>query len=328
MSGFLLEDLRESINDLHAFKSLSAYHQIASNYLRCLHAQSPTRIVAPNRPHYIFYQYTSDYQHRITRPLNSRLWFEDPIAFDRAFERFIAFLDDVARYEGQIIHRDGVSDYLQTHEIDRVIYTCQQSIGCISDAFPEVNQARKRIGQLFETLMTLILRAIGLACESRTIHLPIQGGDGLRMSYELDLVFSRPSASVSAQSPSLDPHEVVGSVKTTSKDRIDKIFIDKHLMSRLTGRDVPVIALFLHDVQRAKRGQSIFGVQSTFNTNHFLGYSLVLNQLDGTYYIDLAPDIASNPSLSAQIRDFQQFIVTDVWRLLDQHGSPNPPPTA
>ncbi len=48
--------------------------------------------------------------------------------------------------------------------------------------------------------------------------------------------------------------EVVGSVKTTSKDRLDKIFLDKYLLTRLIGRDIPVVAIFLHDAQRAIKG--------------------------------------------------------------------------
>jgi hypothetical protein len=109
--------------------------------------------------------------------------------------------------------------------------------------------------------------------------------------------------------------EIVGSVKTTSKDRIDKVFLDKYLLTKLLGRDVPVIAIFLHDVQRAKRGESIFGVNSTFKSNHFLGYTVALNQLDGVYYVDPRPEMITNERLSEQIRDFQTFLVRDLWRL-------------
>lgn len=70
-------------------------------------------------------------------------------------------------------------------------------------------------------------------------------------------------------------------MKTTSKDRIDKVFLDKFLLTKLLGRDIPVIAVFLHDVQRARRGESIFGVNSTFKMNHFLGYTVALNKLWG-----------------------------------------------
>jgi len=80
-------------------------------------------------------------------------------------------------------------------------------------------------------------------------------------------------------------------------------------------RDVPVIAIFVHDVQRAVRGTSIFGINSTFKSNHFLGYTVALNKLDGVYYIDPRPEMTSDERLSEHIRDFQYFLVKDLWSL-------------
>ncbi len=135
------------------------------------------------------------------------------------------------------------------------------------------------------------------------------------MSYELDLVFSRKKAIIASETKFIHPSEVVGSVKTTSKDRIDKVFLDKYLLTKLLGRDIPVIAVFLHDVQRARRGNSIFGINSTFKSNHFLGYTVALNRLDGVYYVDPRPEMTMNERLREQIYDFQQFIVKDLWKL-------------
>jgi hypothetical protein len=152
-------------------------------------------------------------------------------------------------------------------------------------------------------------------CEPRTISIPIPGYPGYEMPYELDLVFSRNKAIVASETRFIDVTEIVGSVKTTSKDRIDKIFLDKYLLTKLLGRDVPVIAIFLHDVQRAKKGQSIFGINSTFKSNHFLGYTVALNRLDGVYYVDPRPEMVTNGRLREQIADFQTFLVRDLWRL-------------
>jgi hypothetical protein len=46
------------------------------------------------------------------------------------------------------------------------------------------------------------------------------------MSYELDVVFSRNELILTSNEEHkyIHPSEIVGSVKTTSKDRIDKIF--------------------------------------------------------------------------------------------------------
>ena len=137
------------------------------------------------------------------------------------------------------------------------------------------------------------------------------------MSYELDLVFSRDKAILTSETKFIHPHEIVGSVKTTSKDRIDKVFLDKYLLTKLLGRDIPVVAIFLHDVQRARRGNSIFGINTTFKSNHFLGYTVALNQLDGVYYVDPRPEMRTNPRLREQISDFQRFLVRDLWTLAD-----------
>lgn len=76
------------------------------------------------------------------------------------------------------------------------------------------------------------------------------------MSYELDMVFSQGRAV--PETRTLHEKEIVASVKTTSKDRLDKIFLDKYLLSKLLGRDIPVIAIFLHDVQRSMKMHLVF----------------------------------------------------------------------
>jgi hypothetical protein len=273
----------------------------------------PTRIVSPSQEHYIFYQYGKAQRNKITRPLNTRLFFESSDKFSDAFERFVEFLGDLKRLKQAAADGKGKSEYLESGEINRVVYSLQQSVGCIGDSFENENQSRKRIGQLFETLVKLIIKELGVTCEPRVINLPIPGCPGREMSYELDLVFSRNQAIIASETKHLHMSEVVGSVKTTSKDRIDKIFLDKFLLTKLLGRDIPVIAIFLHDVQRAKRGESIFGINSTFKTNHFLGYTVALNKLDGVYYVDPRPDMLTNELLREQIRDFQSFLTHDLW---------------
>jgi hypothetical protein len=87
------------------------------------------------------------------------------------------------------------------------------------------------------------------------------------------------------------------------------------MLTHLLGRDIPVIAIFLHDVQRARKGNSIFGVNTTFKSNHFLGYTVALNKLDGVYYVDPRPAMHEDRRLNQYIQDFQQFLVRDLWTL-------------
>lgn len=315
MNEVTLTDLQESVQDRSAFGMLDDYLTICRTFLAFLQKTHPTRIVSPSHRDYIFYQYGEDYGHKITRPLNVDLFIESPTDFKEAFERLVLFLADLRRHQEAAIDRRNNRKYVASKEINKVVYTAQQAIGSIGDSFENPNQSRKRVGQLFETLVKLIIKEVGLECEPRTINLPIPEYPGYEMSYELDLVFSRNKAIVASETRFLHPSEVVGSVKTTSKDRIDKVFLDKYLLTKLLGRNIPVIAIFLHDVQRARRGNSIFGINSTFKSNHFLGYTVALNRLDGVYYVDPRPEMIANERLHEQIRDFQQFLVEDLWTL-------------
>ena len=313
MTANTLGDLQASVVDRSALTSLEDYLRLCSAFLGYAENIQPTRIISPSHPNYVFFQYGQDYGHKITRPLNSDLFLEETATFRSAFDRFTAFLDDL-REAGTGDALDAVHmNYLASNEINRVIYTLQQSIGCIGDSFESPNQSRKRIGQLFENLVRLVIQEVGIECEPRTINLPIPDFPGMTTPYELDMVFSRSQVIITSETSMLQPFEVVGSVKTTSKDRIDKVFLDKFLLSRLLGRQVPVVAIFLHDVQRAVRGNSIFGVNSTFKTNHFLGYSVALNRLDGVYYVDPRPEMITDERLRREIASFQHFLVYDLW---------------
>ena len=315
MRRVTLADLQESLADKIGFRQLADYQKFCSAYLALLEKDKPTRIVSPSHSHYVFYQYGKAHGHAITRPLNTQLFFKARNDFVLAFERFVDFLADLKRHQHAVADSKGRRQYLESNEVNRVVYTLQQSVGCVGDSFANENQSRKRIGQLFESLVKLLIKEVGMTCESRTVNLPIPNFPGYEMSYQLDLVFSRDRAIITSETKHIHPSEVVGSVKTTSKDRIDKVFLDKYLLTKLLGRDVPVVAIFLHDVQRARHGQSVFGINSTFKSNHFLGYTVALNRLDGVYYVDPRPEMHPNKRLREQIHDFQRFLVNDLWVL-------------
>jgi hypothetical protein len=101
-----------------------------------------------------------------------------------------------------------------------------------------------------------------------------------------------------------------------SKDRLDKVFIDKFLLAKLTGKDVPHVAIFLNDVQRKRKNPQSYGVSSTFLPGRFKGYTIKLNPLDGVYYFDIRPNMTTEPILKEHIRTFDHFLFTEVWSLL------------
>ncbi len=313
MSSFTLHDLQASIQDMLAFRELGRFFALSEAFLEFIANTNPTRIVSPTHNNYVFYQYSQDFQYKITRPLNTNLFIESLNESKASFERFANFLIDLRKYREKISSQKAYKKYIEMGSVNKVVYTVQQAAGSISDSFQNPNQSRKKAGQLFEIFVRLIIQELGLVCEPRTVNIPIPGYPGYTMPYQLDLVFSRNKVLVTSETNYLDTTEIVGSVKTTSKDRIDKVFLDKYLLTKLLGRDIPVVAIFLHDVQRAKKGNSIFGVNSTFKSNHFLGYTVALNRLDGVYYVDPRPEMMTNERLREQIRDFQTFLIHDLW---------------
>ncbi len=305
---------------------LEDYAEICLGFLNFVEIARPMRIPCPSprNSHYIFYEIEGS--SLPTRPLNTQLFIESSMEFKQAFRAFRVFLSNLRKYREEAIKREECKIWIESKVINKVVYTMQQSIGCIGDSFANANQARKKVGQLFEVLIQLIIQEIGLFCQPRTVRIPIPGYPGYEMSYEFDLVFARNQAIITSEY--IHSSEIVGSVKTTSKDRIDKIFLDKFLLKKLLNREIPVVAFFLHDVQRATAGRDIarsgdrkYNINSTFKTNHFLGYTVALNKLDGVYFVDPRPEMAVNERLREQIRDFQEFIVKDVWLFSKVNGN-------
>jgi hypothetical protein len=249
-------------------------------------------IVSRNENHYRFYQFGDDGNYAVSRPVNSRLM------YDAKMRRLISkdFLKILK--EAKSIPAD---DTTSREIIRNSIYTIQQSIGITLDALPagKSNTARKITGDLFERLIRLLISGLGVDCKSGTIGIPIvvEGVEAFTMSYQHDLVIRRGSHL-----------KVLGSVKTSSKDRMDKIFIDKFLYSKLTDTKLPHIGIFLNDVQR-KGNHPKFGINATFLPGHFKGYSIKLNPLDGVYYCDMRPNMLTDAYLSTQIHPIDRFFL-------------------
>jgi len=145
-----LGDLQESLADKSGFNQLADYTTFCSAFLALLEAERPTRIVSPSptNEHYVFYQYGKANRNKITRPLNTKLFFESGKELSTAFDRLVQFLSDLKKHKQAAADGKARQQYLATNEINRVVYTLQQSIGCVGDSFEIENQCRKRSGQL------------------------------------------------------------------------------------------------------------------------------------------------------------------------------------
>lgn len=163
-------------------------------------------------------------------------------------------------------------------------------------------------GDLFEHFIRLIIKGIGLSCEAGVVQIPVMvNGEKLfDMSYQHDLILQN-----------REDIRLIGSIKTSSKDRIDKIFIDKFLYNKLTEKQTPHIAVFLNDVQRKNtKRKDEYGINATFLPGHFKGYTVKLNPLDGVYYCDIRPNMLTDLILKDHIKTFDNLLVADIWNFV------------
>ena len=259
-------------------------------------------IVSRNENHYQFLQFKNA-EFSISRPLNSKLLYTGKGAKTQ-LAQFLKVIADVK----------AMDTPANREVVNRSIYTAQQSIGACLDALPagQSNTARKINGDLFERFIRLLLVRVGIECTSGVVNVPVKvhGVEEFSMSYQHDLIIKSGTLV-----------KIIGSVKTSSKDRLDKIFIDKFLLAKLTGKDIPHVAIFLNDVQRKGKNPMEYGVNATFLPGHFKGYTIKLNPLDGVYYFDIRPNMLTEPILKKHIRTFDRFLFTEVWRLLARKGA-------
>ncbi len=289
-----LDQLVNCAADKSNFLDIEDYFRFCKDYLDFAHNGLQAVIVSRNETNYRFYQYKQDGHYKITRPINSE------IIISRQ-----EFYSMVSTFRYALSHIREIETSAERECINRMVYTCQQAIGATLDALPagKSNTARKINGDLFERFVRLIISEIGITVHSGTVRLPVIVDDVrlFDMAYQHDLIIENDGEIVA-----------IGSVKTSSKDRLDKIFIDKFLHNRLTGVDTPHFAIFLNDVQRAGREPN-YRVGATFLPGHFKGYTIKLNPLDGVYYCDIRPNMLTDEILREHIKTFDCLLIDDIW---------------
>jgi hypothetical protein len=278
------------------FTTVEDYLDFPKHYLEFIKQNLQAVIVSKNENHYQFFQYKKDGTYNVTRPINSNLLYSLE-EFEKSSKEFVELVDNI---------REHNFDTPENRElINRLVYSAQQSIGACLDALPanQSNTARKINGDLFERFIRLIIERCGLEVTEGTIRVPVEvdGHEAFKMNYQHDLNLIKDGEVMA-----------IGSVKTSSKDRLDKVFIDKFLYNRLTEKATPHFAIFLNDVQR-KGQEGKYGISATFLPGHFKGYTVKLNPLDGVYYCDIRPNMISEPILKDHIKTFDHFLFSDMW---------------
>jgi hypothetical protein len=243
-------------------------------------------------------------QKKFVRPINTYLFWDNPDDFSQAFTQLISLLEGV---------KNGNRDFSEADHllVNRTLYTIQQSIGAGLDLVLNPNSARKHVGNRFEELLRTTINHLGVANKKITFMIPYESEEGEKLyRCETDLIVS-PYDEVKSTTNRLAENEVVLSFKTTSKDRMGKIFLDKMLMERFSGHQVKVAGIFLNDVQR----KGADNISYTLVSGLFMVYTKFLTRLDGVYFLDPPPTTYLNP-YKDHIFPFSEFVINDVWELL------------
>ncbi len=242
---------------------------------------------------------------KYSRPLSKRLFSFEQSVFKDRFESFTGIIDEL---------RKGKRDFNEEAYfiIDSVSYTMVQAAGVGLDLLVHPNSARKHVGNRFEEFIRLLITGLGIANKRIVLKIPYSTNQNKKDVYscETDLVLS-PFENVKSDTIQIDRDEVVISVKTSSKDRLGKIFLDKLLMREFVGHDVKVVGIFLNDVQR--KGSE--NINFTFVSGLFMVYTKFLTALDGLYFIEPPPKTKESP-YHDYIFPFSRFICKDIWDFL------------
>ena len=240
------------------------------------------------------------------RPFRKDLFIRDSKTFEKKYASFDKILQRLVK--GDRIFRE--EDY---QLVDSVVYTIQQALGIGLDLMVESNSARKHVGNRFEELIRTLFGSLGISFKKVVLSIPYETDEGEKFyRCETDVIIS-PYDKVKSDSKSIDKNEIVVSLKTTTKDRMPKIFIDKVLMERFLGYPVRVVGISQNDIQRKEGSKT--KISYTFVSNLFMVYTRFLAQLEGYYYLDPPPKALEKP-FNQHIFPFSKFLLTDLWKML------------
>lgn len=293
MDNSLLKDLQTPKENLNEFYDTT---------LRVLNHLSNVVNEQYDYNNYLLLGSTTAGQQRNVRPINKKLYLDSVDVFKDSYVHFQKILELLKSGERNFTNLDYIL-------IDSVVYTLQQSIGIGFDLLGESNSARKHVGNRFEDLMKAIINKLGISNRKMILQIPYSTKEKYRC--ETDMVIS-PTQQKNSDKKWISENEIVISLKTTSKDRMSKVFIDKLLMEKFLKHKVKVVGIFLNDVQRKNPDKISF----TFVSNLFLVYSKFLTKLQGVYFID-PPPRTKEKAFSKFIQPFSKFIIEDIWRLIN-----------
>ncbi len=281
---------------------------------------------------YLLYYSISAGTKKFVRPINKTLFIMDVNEFSSKMKKFKDVLS-------KIKNRAKGYSAEENHLIDSILYTIQQAMGAGFDLLVDPNSARKHVGNRFEELIKSVFTEIGVPNKKVVIKVPYGTEDGTKNYIcENDLILSpypdlssdirRKQIVLNVENTSSDEliltdaveqaadkyisrQEIVVSVKTTSKDRMGKMFMDKILLEKFVGHNLKVIGIFLNDVQRKEHNN----ISYTLVSGLFMVYNKFITKLSGVYYLDPPPSAEKEP-YNKYIKKFSLLITEDIDTLL------------
>jgi hypothetical protein len=246
---------------------------------------------------------------RYLRPINESLFVRDTTEFDLYKNQFQDLIKGLRDSNGNL---DSLSQELRQFAdgdlIVKLLYTAVQSIGCILDLSPDSQAARKNFGQRFEDFVKVLLSGLGIANDAFTFSVK-KPSINTRYNVPIDIIINTHGSLHSSRSQ-IDSRDTLLSIKTSSKDRMKLIFVDRFVLEKvLEIQRVNYVALYHNDIQR--KGKD--GISSTFSSDIYMVFCHVFGDLP-LYYLD-PPAVANEPRFQQKIKTFDTFILHDLWKL-------------
>ncbi|ELR70152.1 hypothetical protein C900_03837 [Fulvivirga imtechensis AK7] len=291
----LAEDLKQKKNSLIEFAAIAK---------RVLQHLPDVLTSFEEKNGYRLYVSKSGSTTKHVRPINYNIFIPDPESFADAFGEY-------EKITLKLKNRELHFNKEEKNIINNVLYTIQQSIGVGLDLFVNPNSARKHVGNRFEELIKAIFVDLDVTNKKIVLQIPYETDEGKKIyKCETDLILS-PYTNVKSTNKYVDEKEVIVSVKTTSKDRMGKIFMDRILMEHFVGHNIKMIGLFLNDVQRKENNN----ISYTLVSGLFMVYTKFLKELEGVYYFDAPPNAFKSP-YKRHMKPFSELLTKDLWELL------------
>ena len=241
------------------------------------------------------------------RPINQSLFVNDAFELDSHHESFIRLTEQLRNMRGNLDFLNGeLKQFIEEGLIVKSLYTTLQAIGCVLDTSVNIQASRKNFGQRFEDFVKILLKQLGIANDAFALKIKVPTIN--RYYRVLPDIIMNTSGEIRSSQSVFDNRDTILSIKTSSKDRMKLIFVDRFALKKILNLErINYIALYHNDVQRSGTKD----IRSTFVPDHYLVFCYVFGELP-LYYLD-PPIISEDSRFQEKIKTFDTFILHDIW---------------